>query len=73
MQRQQKANIIDCQGRGLNGLLKVILNDRYEIVKALSKGCHGQIYLMNDLRNKRQMVMKLQEDQNLATVEIGTM
>ena len=64
---------IDCRQKGYNGLLGAVFKDRYEIVKALSKGAHGHIFEIEDLRENKKLAMKLQDDQDMATTEIATM
>lgn len=59
--------------KGYNGLQGALVSDRYKIGKALSKGANGHIYMVEDLIEKKKLVMKLQEEQEMATIEIGTM
>lgn len=73
MEKSRKTNVLDCQLRGFNGLQNSVLNDRYKLEKPLNRGAHGQIFMMTDLNNKRKMVMKLQENQDIASTEVGTM
>ena len=40
---------IDCQNKSYDGLVGSTVNDRYKIVKALSQGSNGQIYMIDDM------------------------
>ena len=39
---------IDCKFRGYAGLEGGIFKDRFKIIKALSKGANGNIYMIED-------------------------
>ena len=42
-------------------------------MKVLSKGAHGHIYMIEDETNNKKMALKLQDDQDMASTEVGTM
>ena len=64
---------LDCKNRGYKGLKGEVLKERYKFVKQLTKGAYGQIYMIEDLKNNRKMAMKVQEDQDMTSNEIGAM
>lgn len=64
---------LDCSNKGYDGLEGATLYFRYKIVKRLNKGVFGQIYMIEDLKENKNMSMKLQEDTDMASIEIATM
>ena len=51
--------MIDCQMKGYDGLLGAVINERYKVDKALSKGAHGQIYVIEALKKNKKMALKI--------------
>lgn len=45
---QGTPDVINCQKNGYKGLKGAIIKDRYKIVKSLSEGSHGYIYVTED-------------------------
>ena len=67
---------IDCKYKGYEGLVGATFS-RYKILKSLSKGANGLIYMIEDANeenaNLRLQALKIQEDRLMANREINAM
>jgi hypothetical protein len=48
-ENREKADVVDCQQNGYKGLQGAVIKDRYKIIKSLSEGSHGYIYMIEDM------------------------
>ena len=75
-ENKNKADVIDCKRNGYKGLSGAVIKDRYMVLKSLSEGAHGYIYVTEDtkpVKEEKTNALKVQEDEGMASSEIATM
>lgn len=64
---------LNCKNQGLEALIGYTIKDRFLIESALKHGSFGQVFLVWDLIDKRQLALKIQSDHGLMMEEYNSL